>query len=641
MFMVIRKIIHTFASNIQTISIRKLAAIVGILIAGMYVLLFVVPRPVTFSYAGEACVGQLTFFPDTQRTSSNNFNTHYSGGLSIGKTRIATTKLCFTPETAPSEGVANIVTAPWGWYVFRSHYKLTVPEPPRVVAAAATTVPIAITQPVIYTIDQTDTVFDYELVAAEKTSDCNVQDTTVNCSLKNLDLAQGAEHDVTLTRSFNDNTGEKLLTTTVNILPAVTITDSSPKNNQTIFDKPTSFSFVADKKLTGATARLAQVEGDKETTVSTSTSVAGHTVTVAISAELAREKNFRLTLQNAEAEDGSTIPESYVVSFTTSGGPKVTSINVGTSGVDPNARIVVTLDQPIADTVDIMKFVRISGVNAVISKQGSQLLFNVKNAARCATFSIAIDKGITSATNGLTSKEGWSYSSRINCRATATIGYSVKGRPIVAYYYGSGATTILFTGGMHGSEPSGYSTMLAWANHLDSNADKIPAGRQVVIVPNVNPDGIAANSRYNARNVNIARNFATSDWKPDIDTTSGTLVGGGGSAPMSEPETKALGALTLQLNPRLEVSYHAAGRLVGANDVADSRSIGSLYASTVGYSTMFGSSAEDIMGYGFSGQYEDYIGQKLGKPAILIELPTASGNYLNSQLNVLWKMVNI
>ena len=110
---------------------------------------------------------------------------------------------------------------------------------------------------------------------------------------------------------------------------------------------------------------------------------------------------------------------------------------------------------------------------------------------------------------------------------------------------------------------------------------------------------------------------------------------------MSEPETRAIANLTSQVNPSLEVSFHAQGRLVGANDVGSSRSVGSLYAATVGYSTMFGSAAEDAMGYGFSGQYEDWIGQKLGKPAILIELPSASGNYLSAQLTALWKMVNL
>lgn len=619
---------------------RKIAAVAGVLVAGMYVLLFVVPRPVAFSYAGDTCIGQLTLFPDTQRADSTAFSVHYSGGFSIGKTRVAATKLCFTPETAPSEGQAVVASAPWGWYVFRAHYKLAVPQPPKVLAAA-TTAPIAVTKPVVYNIDQTDKVFSYELAAADKTSDCSVQGTAINCSLEALALAQGAEHKVTLTRSFKEDNAEKLLTTTVNILPAVVVTDSSPKNDQVVYDKPTSFSFTTDKKLTGASARLIQVDGDKETEFKTTVSTRDTTVGVALEGELPREKSFKLTLKTAEAEDGSTVSEPQSVVFTTSGGPKVTGVSIGTSGVDPNARVVVTFDQAIADGVDIAKFARISGVNATVSKQGSQLIFSIQNAARCTAFTLAVDKGITSGTNGLVSKDGWSYNSRINCRATSVIGYSVKGRAITAYYYGSGATTILFTGGMHGSEPSGYSTMLAWADYLDSNADKIPAGRQVVIVPNTNPDGIAAGSRYNSRGVNIDRNFATSDWKSDIDTTSGTLAGGGGSSPMSEPETQALGALTLQLAPRLQVSFHAAGRLVGANDVGDSRTVGSLYASTVGYSTMFGNSAEEIMGYGFSGQYEDYIGQKLGRPAILIELPTASGNYLNSQLNALWKMVSI
>jgi protein MpaA len=248
---------------------------------------------------------------------------------------------------------------------------------------------------------------------------------------------------------------------------------------------------------------------------------------------------------------------------------------------------------------------------------------------------------VTSGTNGLVSTDAWSYTSRINCKATSVIGYSVKGRPIVAYYYGSGSTTILFTGNIHGNERSAYQTMLGWAANLDTNAYKIPAGKQVVIVPTANPDGYATNSRYNANNVNVDRNFPTSDWSSDIDTGSGTMAGGGGSAPSSEPETRALINLTSQLNPRVEVSFHSQGRLVGANDYADSRSIADAYASLVGYSTMFGSSAEDLMGYSFTGEYEDWIGERLGKPAILIELPSSSGNYFSSQQSALWRMVNL
>jgi hypothetical protein len=345
-------------------------------------------------------------------------------------------------------------------------------------------------------------------------------------------------------------------------------------------------------------------------------------------------------VQTVEATDGSTLNEPYVIAFTTSGAPKITGINIGVSGVDPSARVVVSFDQNIDPGQDISKFASLTGVNTSLVRQGNQLIFSLQNAPRCAAFSITIAKGVISASNGLISKNDWSYTSRVNCRATSTIGYSVRGRAITAYYYGSGATTILFTGGMHGNEQSGMQTMQAWASYLDTHAPEIPSDKQVVIIPNTNPDGIAANSRYNAHGVNIDRNFPTTNWSTDIETTNGIVAGGGGSSPLSEPETKALYNLAISLRPRAQLSFHAQGRLVGANDYADSRAIGSTYASTVGYTTMF-DNAEDVMGYSFTGEYDTWLGEKLGKPSLVIELPSASGNYLSSQLTALWKMVHL
>ena len=99
-------------------------------------------------------------------------------------------------------------------------------------------------------------------------------------------------------------------------------------------------------------------------------------------------------------------------------------------------------------------------------------------------------------------------------------------------------------------------------------------------------------------------------------------------------------ALTQQLRPRLEVSFHAQGRLVGANKFADSVAIGDMYANMVGYRTMF-YNAEAVMGYSMTGEYEDWMGEKYNIPAILIELPSASGNYLSSQLAALKKMITL
>lgn len=638
--MTIRETLASFASNIQTWSKVKIAAVFGILLVGGYVLAFVLPRPVAFSYAQETCVGRLTLFPVIQSAQSDSFEVAFRDGFSIGNTQVVATGICFNPTTAPKEGSTSVSVAPWGGPIFRAQYTLNISAPPKVLAAK-TTEPIAITKPLLYEIDQTDTVFDYTVVAGEKHSSCSVSEKTVSCELKELELQQGAEHTVALHRAFEDESDEQILTTDLEILPAVTLTDASLKNDQVLYDKPSGFSFTTDKVLVGATAELIEVGEESEKHVDVTTTVKDGTVLVALGTELAREKTFRLTLVTAEATDGSTIPEPHQITFTTSGGPKIASVSVGSAGVDPNARIVVSLDQPVADTIDIAKFASVAGVAATVSKKDNQVIFSLRDGQRCAAFSLSIKKGVTSGSNGLVSKDDWVFNSRINCKATETIGYSVKGRPIVAYYYGSGATTVLYTGGMHGSEPSGTTTLQAWAAHLDVNAYKIPAGKQVVIVPNTNPDGVAAGSRYNANNVNLARNYATRDWKADIETASGTVTNGGGTAPMSEPETRALANLTSRLNLRVEVSFHAQGRLVGANDYADSRSIGTTYASLVGYRTMFGNSAEDIMGYGFSGQYEDWIGEKFGRPAILIELPTHKGNYLSSNLSALWKMVNL
>jgi len=193
---------------------------------------------------------------------------------------------------------------------------------------------------------------------------------------------------------------------------------------------------------------------------------------------------------------------------------------------------------------------------------------------------------------------------------------------------------------MHGSEWSGQVTMQAWVTYLQTNGHKIPADKRVVIIPNTNPDGIAAGSRNNVNNVNIDRNFPASNWSARIDTASGVLENGGGTSPGSEPETQAVLSITRQLRPRLEVSFHAQGSLVGANKYGDSVAIGNLYASMVGYGTMF-NNPEEVMGYTITGEYEDWMGEELGVPAILIELPTHSGNYLNSQLNALLKMTTV
>jgi len=439
---------------------------------------------------------------------------------------------------------------------------------------------------------------------------------------------------------FGNQTIATLLDQKIETVSLTKISDSSIIQNQVIYDKPKIFTFEFNKDVISANFILEKVNGENRTSVISSLEIKEKIATLSIDSELERSSTYEITIDKLLSTDGGGINSPIKMKFYVSGGPSVSSVNIGSSGVDANARVVVTFNQVLSQSQDISSLVSINGGNATITFIDNQIIFQLHNIPRCGLFSLNINKGLLSQ-YGIESDNGWSYTSRINCRrATVVIGYSVRGRPIIAYYYGNGSKTILFSGGIHGNEPSSSYLLKDWISHLDSYAYKIPADKQIVIVPDVNPDGLATFSRFNINNVNLDRNFPSSNWKADIDTADGLIEDGGGKSAMSEPETKALAGLTTSLRPRLEVLFHAQGSLIGANQHGDSINIGNLYALNVGYRSMIGI-AEETMGYTITGEYEDWVGEQYGIPAILIELPSLSGRYFTAHQSALWKMVNI
>lgn len=126
-------------------------------------------------------------------------------------------------------------------------------------------------------------------------------------------------------------------------------------------------------------------------------------------------------------------------------------------------------------------------------------------------------------------------------------GESVQGRPLVVQRRGlEGGVRVLVVGVIHGNEQAGKEVV-----DLLQTMD-IGAGIDLWLVRTMNPDGMAANTRQNARAVDLNRNFP-SRWEP-IGQKGYWQYSGPSSA--SEPETKAMIKLAKLIQPDLVIWYH-------------------------------------------------------------------------------------
>lgn len=135
-----------------------------------------------------------------------------------------------------------------------------------------------------------------------------------------------------------------------------------------------------------------------------------------------------------------------------------------------------------------------------------------------------------------------------------TIGYSAEHRPIRAVLVGDprAPRTMLVVGCVHGNERAG----IAIAKLLTTLS--VPRDTALWIVPVLNPDGAAADTRQNSRGVDLNRNFPYR-WRPL--GIRGALEYSGARA-LSEPEARAARALILRVRPQISIWFHQSLGLV-------------------------------------------------------------------------------
>lgn len=133
----------------------------------------------------------------------------------------------------------------------------------------------------------------------------------------------------------------------------------------------------------------------------------------------------------------------------------------------------------------------------------------------------------------------------IPCRKNF-IGFSNQGRAIEYLVVGDGEYRIFLVGSIHGNEPTGRVLIWKFLNSVSMNPGLLN-GKKLIVIPNANPDGVCQNSRYNARGVDLNRNF---------DTPNRINNRRNGSNALSEPESRAIVSIITRYQPHRLISLH-------------------------------------------------------------------------------------
>jgi len=144
--------------------------------------------------------------------------------------------------------------------------------------------------------------------------------------------------------------------------------------------------------------------------------------------------------------------------------------------------------------------------------------------------------------------------------------------------------TFFYFGAIHGNEVNTTHLLGKWKDDLIQHCNSIPQNTNIIIIPSINPDGVAINNRFNSNSVDLNRNFDTKDWQQITYLTDGkTFLNGGGNHPFSEKETQLIRDIILLTRPELTISFHSWGRVIVPADIINSYTYANYYSDYSGY----------------------------------------------------------
>jgi hypothetical protein len=211
---------------------------------------------------------------------------------------------------------------------------------------------------------------------------------------------------------------------------------------------------------------------------------------------------------------------------------------------------------------------------------------------------------------------------------TLVIGKSARGQDITAYQYGIGARHIVFVGGLQaGYSPSTVKIAQLMIDYLHRNPQRIPSAITVDIILNANPDSLTnrdqtseVKGRFNGNGVELNTNWDC-NWKQNATWSTSLIPVNGGSAPFSEPETRALKDFILgNLSSAVIVwqAHATAGNSVSPGGCGEksifSQPLSDMYARQAGYTPI------QYIPYNSTGAMADWLDTQ-SIPSIYVYLP--------------------
>lgn len=210
------------------------------------------------------------------------------------------------------------------------------------------------------------------------------------------------------------------------------------------------------------------------------------------------------------------------------------------------------------------------------------------------------------------------------------VGRSVYDQPIKYAEFGHGEDVMLFFSCFHGSESSTPRFGFEFANLLNENPTLVQSDKKVIVVPLLNPDGFDMDTRRNANNTDLNRNYPTKNWgqQPTARRSDGRRrVVYFGEAPASEPETQTVLKLMAMFDPDKIISVHQP---LDCNNPDGPAGLGmaKLMGEYNGYEL------KEYIGFPTPGSYGTYAGKELEIPMVTLELPP--GDPYTPEFDEMW-----